>query len=107
MALIETEAVESSVSSGREAIRAPEGWELLDAVLRANRTSPQSQPYRENARKKADGLTMNEGVVCRNQRIFVPDDGVLRTLVIKENHSKLNVAHPGRNKSVRLVAERF
>ena len=63
----------------------PRGFELVDLILRANRTLT-PEDYRKKAQEKKDDWTLEDGLTCKGQRLFVPDEGILRTLLIEEHH---------------------
>lgn len=84
------------------------GYALIDKVLQANQHSEELAAYRDMAVTGSDTFTLldNRILTC-NGRLAVPEEDDLRTKIIEECHSRITTAHPGRNKTRRLVAERY
>lgn len=81
---------------------------IVDCVLNANRTSTTAEEYREKARDGKDDWTLQDGLLLRGNRLFVPDDDPeLRTQLLDEVHAQVSTAHPGRNKTQRLIQARY
>ena len=50
---------------------------------------------------------MEEGLLLYQERLIVPDVDNLRTELIREAHCQVSTAHPGRDKTYRLLAPRY
>lgn len=85
------------------------GYTLIDHILRANQTAESLATWRQSA-ANADGpfkLT-EERILTREGKLVVPtEDPALVTALIDECHSRAPQAHPGRDKTRRLVSERY
>ncbi|TLS20779.1 uncharacterized protein PpBr36_10946 [Pyricularia pennisetigena] len=82
---------------------------FAEKMLRANEHSPLLKQYRIKARnpeKKHWTLLYNRYVLYRG-RLVIPGDGEWPAKVIREVHGTIATAHPGRNKTRRLVAQQF
>jgi hypothetical protein len=85
------------------------GMILTEQVMRANKEHESLEKYREEARQNPTGhFTMigNEYLLY-NGRLVVPDVDNLRTRVIEEAHGRLTTAHPGRNKTRRILSAHY
>jgi hypothetical protein len=84
---------------------------LMDKILRANRESGSLQALRAQAQAQAEAedgeLTMEEGLLLYSGRLIVPDVENLRTELIREAHDQISTAHPGRDKTYRLLRPRY
>jgi transposase InsO family protein len=93
-----------------EGIPAPpgSGFQLVDELLEANRTTPELEEWRQKAREGDDDFSLlGDRLLLHSGRLVVPAADNLRTRVIQEAHSRLVTAHPGRNKTRKLVAARY
>jgi transposase InsO family protein len=84
-----------------------ESIDLIDRILRANRTSETLAEYREKASEDGENWRLRDGLVLYRNRLVVPEDDNLRTDLIKEVHQQLSMAHPGRNKTYKLINARY
>ena len=93
-------------SSYREELAEPIG--LIDRLLTANRTANSLEALRTVARTgEKNDLTLEDGLLLYQNRLIVPDTDNLRTDLIKEAHEQVSTAHPGRRKTVQLLANRY
>lgn len=85
------------------------GFQLVDELLEANCTAPELEEWRDQARsgKKSDFTLLGDRLLLHSGRLVVPAADQLRTRVIQETHSRLVTAHPGRNKTKKLVTTRY
>ena len=76
--------------------------------LRIGRNLP-SRPYGPKRSLLTRRTSACEMAYCMlfKDRLIVPDTNELRGLLIREIHDQPSVAHPGRNKTVQLVSERY
>lgn len=80
---------------------------VVDRVLRANRETP-AEDYRQMAQKEQGGWTLQEGLLLKDDRLYVPDDDPeIRTQLLEEVHNQVSTAHPGRNKTQQLIKPRY
>jgi len=85
-----------------------ESLDLIDRILRANRTSETLAEYREKASEEGEeNWQLRDGLILYKDRLVVPEDDHLRTELIREAHEQLSMAHPGRNKTCRLISARY
>jgi hypothetical protein len=98
--LLDRESVEPS--NQEEAIM------LTDSLMAANHQDPDLEGYRQKARKGDPTFTMlQDKYVLHQGRLIVSATDNLRTRVIREVHDPITSAHPGRNKTKALVAQRY
>jgi transposase InsO family protein len=85
-----------------------ENLDLIDRILRANRTSETLAEFRNKASQEGEeNWQLQDGLILRKNRLLVPEEDNLRTDLIKEVHEQLSMAHPGRNKTYRLINARY
>src|SRR5438477_8658925 len=74
--------------------------ELIDRILQANRTSSELDTYRKLATDSQDqAWRLTDGLLTRNGALVVPtlhNGHYLRTELIREAHSTIVTAHPGK-----------
>ena len=81
--------------------------QVVDQILKANRESA-AKEYREKAREGADDWNLQDGLLLKGNRLFVPDDDPeLRTQLLNEVHAQVSTAHPGRTKTEQLIKARY
>lgn len=80
---------------------------LTDALLKANYNNPALEAYRKKAHEGIPNWTFREEYVLYKHRLIISDTDHLRTRVIDEAHSCIVTAHPGRNKTWRMVANSY
>lgn len=81
--------------------------QIVDQVLKANRGAT-AEEYRDKAQKGVDDWTVQDGLLLKGNRLFVPDDDPeLRTQLLDEVHTQVSTAHPGRTKTQQLVQTRY
>ena len=87
----------------------PGGFELVDAVLIANRAcqGPDIDIWRSLAEKEEDGWSLQKGLLLKKGCLFIPDQNNLRTKVLAEIHDKPVTGHCGRNKTRKLVRRQY
>src|ERR1700721_4840070 len=81
--------------------------ELVDRILRQNREAPSLQALREQALREDSEFTIEDGLLLNSRRLVVPDTDYLRTELIKEAHNQVSTAHPGKDKTYRLLRPRY
>jgi predicted aspartyl protease len=85
-----------------------ESFGLIERLLAANRTADSLETLRTKARVGVkDDLTIEDGLLLYRDRLLVPDVDSLRTDLIKEAHEQVSTAHPGRRKTIQLLASRY
>ncbi|KAJ5099347.1 Retrovirus polyprotein [Penicillium argentinense] len=81
---------------------------IIDRILNANRTHLSLHELRELAKHEDDGKWKMEGdLLLRGGRLVVPDDGDLRARLLDEIHRQPSIAHPGQEKTKRMVSARY
>ena len=84
------------------------GLDLIDELLQANRTSISLQEYRDKAKDDVEPWTLDErGLLKHQEQLVVAKDGDLPTRLIAEAHGQLSTAHPGKNKTRKIIADRY
>lgn len=80
---------------------------LVDRILRANRETESMEALRAEATREESDLTLEDGLLLYDERLLVPDVDNLRTELIREAHDHLPTAHPGRDKTHRMLRTRY
>lgn len=82
---------------------------IVDQVLQANRNEPSLEALRTQAADNEPNshLTLHDGILLYRGRVIVPDINYLRTHLIREVHDPISTAHPGRDKTYRLLKDRY
>jgi hypothetical protein len=81
--------------------------ELIDELLQANRMSASLREYREDAEQGIGSWTLENRLLKHQDRLVVAKDNDLRTRLIKEAHAQVSTAHPGKNKTRKIIADRY
>jgi transposase InsO family protein len=81
---------------------------LIDQVLQANRKSDALIDLRKKAQEQDQkDWKMDNGLLQYQGRLVVPDMDNLHTHIIQEAHNQISTAHPGKNKTYRIIALRY
>jgi transposase InsO family protein len=80
---------------------------VVDRVLQANRDEPSLEALRIQATKSDPHFTLHAGILLYQDKVIVPDVAYLRTHLIREVHDQISTAHPGRDKTYRLLKDRY
>lgn len=82
---------------------------VVDRVLQANRNEPSLEALKTQAAGTGPDsrLTLHDGILLYQGRVIVPDVNCLRTHLIREVHDQISTAHPGRDKTYRLLRDRY
>jgi transposase InsO family protein len=80
---------------------------IVDRVLQANRKEPSLDALRTQAARSDPNLTLFNGILLYQGKVIVPDINYLRTHLIREIHDQVSTAHPGRDKTYRLLRDRY
>ena len=83
-----------------------ESAELLDQLLKANKEARSLEALRQQARQVDSEFTVEDELLLYSGRLVVPGTG-LRTAVIREAHDQVSTAHPGRDKTYKLLRPRY
>src|SRR5277367_2041375 len=85
------------------------GLDFIDELLQANRTASSLHEYREKALITAvnSPWTLESGLLKYQDRLVVPKDQNLQTRLIAEAHSQISTAHPGKNKTRKIIGDRY
>jgi hypothetical protein len=85
---------------------AREANDIVDRILTANRSnSPQMAELRLQVADSADWKLEN-GLLQYKNRLYVPETDNLRTYIIQEAHNQVSTAHPGQNKTIKMLRSR-
>lgn len=80
---------------------------LVDRILRANRSDPTLESYRNKASGDDEDWTMKDGLVLFKGRLAIPEDNELKVKLVDEIHKQPSVAHPGKAKTKKLLKSRY
>jgi Reverse transcriptase (RNA-dependent DNA polymerase)/RNase H-like domain found in reverse transcriptase/Integrase zinc binding domain/Integrase core domain/Chromo (CHRromatin Organisation MOdifier) domain/Retroviral aspartyl protease len=83
------------------------GADIVDQILAANRgDTPEMVELRLEVADSADWKLEN-GLLQYKNRLFVPRADNLRTYIIREAHNQISTAHPGQNKTIKILRSRY
>ena len=81
---------------------------VVQRVLTANRTCESLQEWREQATEGNEGKwKLEDGLLLHDERLVVPEEGDLRARLLDEIHRQPSTAHPGREKTRRMLTARY
>ena len=80
---------------------------LIDKILYANRSQQQLENELDHVAQGQVGWEVKDGLLLYDGRLVVPDVDNLRTKLLAEIHGQVSTAHPGRNKTIALVARKY
>ena len=78
--------------------------DLIDRILTLNKESPSLSDDRSKALRGDPGWCTQEGLTIYQGRLIVPEDENLRTQLIRFVHTSIDTAHPGKTKTLQLLA---
>lgn len=82
--------------------------QLVDRVLQLNRESASLDSYRERARSgHGDWELSSDGKFLFQGRLVVPDEDDLRARLLDDVHRQVLTAHPGKDKTKRLLKRQY
>ena len=81
-----------------------EPLDLIDRILQANQTSETLAEFRNKASREGEEWQLRDGLILQKNQLLVPEDNNLCTELIKEVHQQLSMAHPGYNKTYKLIS---
>lgn len=81
--------------------------DLIDRILAANRTSLSLEEERVCAHRGDQDWTLRNDLLLWQGRLFVAPDDNLRTQLIREIHDQVCTAHPGKSKTINLLARQY
>jgi predicted aspartyl protease len=79
---------------------------LVERLLAANRTSESLQALRTQAAQGGD-FSLADGLLLYQGRLVVPTDEQLITDLIREAHDQISSAHPGRDKTIGILSQKY
>jgi hypothetical protein len=80
---------------------------IVDQILDANRSNaPEMIKLRLQVTDSTDWKLI-DGLLQYKNRLFVPDTDNLRTHLIREAHAQVSTAHPGQNKTIKILRTRY
>lgn len=84
------------------------GYNIIDQVIEANKTSPDLEPLRAKARAHHMDYELNQGKLYFQGRLEIPmEPPELRTALIRHVHAQPCVAHAGVNKVKLLLGQKY
>jgi transposase InsO family protein/predicted aspartyl protease len=85
-----------------------ESIQLTDRIIRANRDCDSLEALRAQATSANQGeFTLEDGLLLHTGCLVVPKVDNLPTSLIREAHDQISTAHPGRDKTYRLLRSRY
>src|SRR5436190_2181733 len=83
------------------------GLDFIDELLQANCTATSLQEYCEEAKDGKGKWTLENGLLKHQERLVVAEDQNLRTRLIAEAHCQVSTAHPGKNKTRKIIGDHY
>lgn len=82
---------------------------IVEEIRTSNRRAASLAKHRDDSKDNDSAWELNDGLLTFDGRLAVPidEDPTLRTRLLDEIHRQASTAHPGRNKTRALVAERY
>ena len=80
---------------------------LLNDIQQSARVDPKYQAELARRRLRTDPVKVSDGLLYREQRIFVPNDLTLQTRILQECHDSSLGGHLGKEKTMEQVKRRF
>jgi hypothetical protein len=80
---------------------------VMDRILSANRTNETLREQRDQATRNKGKWVLEDGLLLYEGRLVVPDDGDLRARLLDEIHRQPSMAHPGQEKTKRMLTSRY
>ena len=79
----------------------------LDILKEIRRNTTREREVIQALRKK-DGLTWEEDrIVYMDGRIYMPNNRKTREMILKENHDKADIKHPGQQRMMELIKRTY
>jgi transposase InsO family protein len=82
-----------------------EQLDLIDEILQANRTAQDLDSARKLGQESKGGYSLENGLLKKESRLVVAES--VRTALITASHCGLATAHPGQDKTKKLIKERY
>jgi predicted aspartyl protease/transposase InsO family protein len=107
--LLKPESLDKQIQIPREptTIAPIENEAITDRIQSANRTAPSLEEFRKRAREDDPNWELTDGILTFMKKLVVPDEGDLRARLLDEIHRQPSTAHPGREKTKRLLQDRY
>ena len=99
--------LELATNAAIGALEPSQDLDLIDNLLRTNRTSETLTDAREAAVQPETDYTMEDGLLKHRGRLVVASEDNLRTQLIAEAHTQVSTAHPGKTKTRKLLSTRY
>jgi hypothetical protein len=84
-----------------------EDTDILESVREVNKASPLLNEFREQTNKPDSSYSLRDSYLFFEDRLVVPDEDRLHVKLIDHIHRQSAVGHPGRNRTLKLVRDRF
>jgi len=84
--------------------------DLIDRIHAGNRNAPSLEALRKQvlvSPAHEENFTLEDGLLLYNGRLVMPNSPRLRTDLIREAHAQVSTAHPGRDKTYKLLRSRY
>ena len=82
-------------------------FDLIDQTLLKNQMSESLAAFQKKATEEQRDWQIQDGLLQYQNKLVVPEDDNLHTKLIQEVHNQTSTAHPGRNKTRRLLSTRY
>ena len=80
---------------------------IVDQILAANRGDAPEMIELRSQTADSNDWKLENGLLQYKNRLFVPGTNNLRTHLIHEAHDQVSTAHPGQNKTIRILRSRY
>ena len=80
---------------------------LINKLLQANRTAPSLQEYRKKAKDVTSLQSLKNGLLKYQEWLVIVEEQNLQTWLIAEAHTQVSTAHPKKNKTYRIIGDRY
>ena len=80
---------------------------LINKLLQANYTAPFLQEYRKKVKNATSPWSLKNGLLKHQEWLVVAEEQNLQTQLITEVHTQVSTAHPRKNKTYRIISDRY
>lgn len=106
--MLPSDVLDDKVKSDLELAPIDTEISVMDDIIQANRLHKSLEDKRQRAANGDSNWQLIDGLLTFKSRLEVPKENEsLITKLLTEIHSQKSTAHPGRNKTVRLVSSRY
>jgi transposase InsO family protein len=81
--------------------------DIVNRILAANRSDALEMVELRLQMADSTDWKLENGLLQYKNRLFVPEADNLRTYIIREAHNQISTAHPGQNKTIKILRSRY